>query len=157
MPEVIQGVKAWVQKFESRPDLMSVPDPHVVAWRSANLWCPLLKDGKCSVYAHRPLACRGHCATGPAELCAHDDTRTQQTYALCPEIAQLTFPIFLEQPNELEFNHLGCFLSEFLLGHKIKNAAEFKPCRDAMPTGRGEAIEASLTEDTSLKPISSQS
>jgi Fe-S-cluster containining protein len=152
MPEVILSTKEWAQKFESRPDLTAEREPHVTPWRSADLWCPLLKDGKCSVYAHRPIACRGHCALGPAELCASDATRTQQTFAMAPQVIQRATIPLLEHYDELEFNHLGCFLSEMLLGKKINTAAEFKPCRDTPETGRGEEIEASSTEATSLTP-----
>lgn len=32
-------------------------------------WCTFLKDGQCSIYAVRPLACRNYHVVSPAELC----------------------------------------------------------------------------------------
>ncbi len=42
-----------------------------------NLPCPLLVDGACSLYAHRPLACREHLVTTPADHCGRPDASVQ--------------------------------------------------------------------------------
>ncbi|MHC4552281.1 MAG: YkgJ family cysteine cluster protein [Planctomycetota bacterium] len=34
-----------------------------------NLACPFLSDGKCDIYAHRPLVCREHLVTSQPKLC----------------------------------------------------------------------------------------
>lgn len=39
-------------------------------WRKRHIPCPLLHDGRCSVYATRPIACRSFVALTPAEWCS---------------------------------------------------------------------------------------
>jgi Fe-S-cluster containining protein len=45
--------------------------------------CPFLDDESCAIHPDRPLACREHLVTSPAELCAtNDDVRTVTLPAL---------------------------------------------------------------------------
>ena len=44
-------------------------DPVNRAYYALRLPCIFLEDGMCSIYEHRPSACREHLVTSPAELC----------------------------------------------------------------------------------------
>jgi len=56
---VINQVQKWFLDF-SRLSKEEQLDPET-PWNK-DMYCPLLVDGKCSVYEDRPLACRGHYA-----------------------------------------------------------------------------------------------
>lgn len=58
-PETIERFQEWTRWFTelSPKEQLEVATPF-----RQNKWCPLLVDGKCSAYAVRPLACRGHWA-----------------------------------------------------------------------------------------------
>ena len=40
------------------------------AWRARGIPCPLLREGECSAYEKRPIACRSFVALTPAEWCS---------------------------------------------------------------------------------------
>ncbi len=42
-------------------------------WRARGIPCPLLKDGRCSAYVARPVACRAFVALTPAAWCSPGD------------------------------------------------------------------------------------
>jgi len=44
-------------------------------WRARGIPCPLLKDGRCSAYVARPVACRAFFAITPPEWCSPGDER----------------------------------------------------------------------------------
>lgn len=44
-------------------------------WRRLGEPCPLLRDGRCRAYAHRPVACRAFVAMTPAAWCAPSHPR----------------------------------------------------------------------------------
>ena len=44
-------------------------DPINRAYYALRLPCIFLEDGACSIYEHRPAACREYLVTSPAELC----------------------------------------------------------------------------------------
>lgn len=47
-------------------------------WRKRGIPCPLLKDGRCSTYANRPIACRSFVALTPAEWCSPGDVHHRE-------------------------------------------------------------------------------
>jgi hypothetical protein len=56
------------------------------------LACPLLADERCVAYAARPLSCRLHSVTSPAEHCGHP---TPQTVCAVPMPPSLSRPLAL--------------------------------------------------------------
>ncbi len=48
------------------------------AWFGLKIPCPLLEGGSCSIYEERPLVCREHMVTSPAENCARSDDPSVQ-------------------------------------------------------------------------------
>lgn len=61
-------VIAWMRRFMFS-DFWDDDMPATVPYRSMRLTCPALVDGRCSVYAHRPMACRLHIMQGSSKSC----------------------------------------------------------------------------------------
>lgn len=55
-----------------------------IADRMSPYWCPLLdrKSGRCTVYAKRPLICRGHAAITPARHCQPEAKKRVQRHPM---------------------------------------------------------------------------
>lgn len=125
-PEQIEGVKqrlrVWLDKVEPS-GLLAEKEPNAMAWRNLKATCPLLVDGRCSVYARRPFGCRMHFAHKNPENCAMP-ARTHQKYAgfLDNIMAQLCAPYFMEA-KRLTFDNLGVLLAEILLEKKIHSGS----------------------------------
>jgi Fe-S-cluster containining protein len=122
LPGVIERLKAWVANYKASR-IPKLGEPHVLEYLAAGLACPLLKGGLCLVYKDRPYACRGHCALGSPSLCSSPETRLEQRYTYSPELSDLVFMDFMKQLGRIHFDHLGCLLSEILLGERLQSAA----------------------------------
>ncbi len=64
-----------------RGDVIFGPTPEVMrervaAYMAANVSCPFLEDGSCSIYPDRPTICREYLVTSPAENCALPEPET---------------------------------------------------------------------------------
>lgn len=131
--QVADRTRKWMAKF-NESNFGSVPEPPayeaaygVPAYRSVNLWCPLLsKDGKCMAYSRRPLACRMHIAHGTNAGCQDDELRRNQKYALFPGLIEnlslLRFQA-LKDGERVVNDHLGILLAKELLGIEQPTAA----------------------------------
>lgn len=58
----------------------------------AKLPCPLLRDGACSIYEARPLACRMHHSQS-VEACASNFEDPDRAIPIPPDYAALTLPV----------------------------------------------------------------
>ncbi len=63
-------------KEDMHPDAKGIVDDKIAAQRKASfrhrMPCPLLVEGRCSVYEDRPVACRGHFAAGESPDACND-------------------------------------------------------------------------------------
>lgn len=97
--------------------------PNAFQYRSHNLWCPLLaQDGTCSVYEHRPMACRLHVARKAEQYCANDELRPKQEFVSIPALTENIFKVTInyisQQPEgytDVHDNFL-ILLAEALIG-----------------------------------------
>jgi Fe-S-cluster containining protein len=108
----------WLTKFLAT-GLQAYREPWQGHYRPHNLWCPLLKNGECSAYAHRPLSCRMHVAFETNEGCEHDDKRQNQKFALFPALDEYFLTARLQGLKDGEeeiVDHLGILLARELLG-----------------------------------------
>jgi Fe-S-cluster containining protein len=53
--------------------------------------CPFLENESCSIHEHRPLACREHLVTSPAERCAHPETESVEAVLVSKALALLLY------------------------------------------------------------------
>jgi Fe-S-cluster containining protein len=124
--EQIEGVKqrlrVWLDKIEPS-SLLSEREPSAMQWRKLKATCPLLVDGRCSVYDRRPFGCRMHFAHRNPENCAMP-ARTHQKYAGFPDhiMAQICAPYF-QSSKRLSFGNLGVLLAEILLNQTIPSGS----------------------------------
>jgi len=61
--------------------------PFGLAYFRAGVACPFLEDESCSIYRDRPLACREHLVTSPAENCAEPSQESVQIVPLPAQVA----------------------------------------------------------------------
>lgn len=130
---LVPKVQAWWDKFFSS-GLCEMPHPDeikgkgwMIRYRAQNLWCPMLKDGKCSDYERRPASCRYHIASGSPKRCEDDHLRLKQHFITTDQHgnANATALGMLCQsaPTALfEFDHLGIWLGHLLLGKTERSA-----------------------------------
>lgn len=108
----------WGTRFKALP-FKDSKEPPALEYRAAWLWCPFLIDGKCSVYEHRPLACRMHVAIESARGCVEDKLRAQQKFALFPalgEVLGLKHIKTLRPGESITYDHLGVLLYKEVYG-----------------------------------------
>jgi Fe-S-cluster containining protein len=108
----------WLATFNAH-NIGEAARPSAFTYRTLNMWCPFLVDGKCSAYAERPLACRLHFAQESNRGCEDDSLRPQQTFAIFPELAErigMHRMEALEPGEKLTHDHLGLLLAKELLG-----------------------------------------
>jgi Fe-S-cluster containining protein len=117
---VVEKTLAWIEKFFGS-EFVKQREPDAVEYRRLCLWCPLLaKDGTCSVYDRRPLACRLHYAHGSPEGCKDDDKRSDQKFALFPGLPEKLTMFRLQdmKDGESEDNdHITLMLAKVLIGN----------------------------------------
>lgn len=125
VPEAeLEGVKErtreWLDRVQ-KSGLDRVSEPNVFQWRAVNAWCPLLKDGQCTVYKRRPLACRGHMATGPRINCEDDGLRKEQRFVQVPQLQSIAYKhLFDTKVPIYTSDHVGMLLAQQLLGLNVK-------------------------------------
>lgn len=65
--------------------------------------CPFLIDGSCSIYEHRPVACREYNVTSPASWCSdpyrHEITKVPMPIPLSAPLARLTGKLTSSKPR----------------------------------------------------------
>lgn len=122
---VASRLPSWLAQARAS-GLFKVERPYVYWWRVLNLWCPFFDQGKCMVYARRPVSCRTHNATGPEECCADDNLRHKQIFAVMPEALIGAVSAIAELDGGCESDHLGLILVELMLGKRIESANRLK-------------------------------
>lgn len=126
--EVTYKTMEWLKRFRQSGQAQRV-EPKATEYRSFNLWCPLLaKDGTCSVYDRRPLACRLHLAFETNAGCKEDSKRQQQKFALFPGLGESLMCEHLESmKGETDTaDHLGLLLAKALLNIDEPSNARMK-------------------------------
>lgn len=134
LAEVKERTAAWWDKyFASKMNRQPCQDDwkgpgNLLAYRAQNLWCPLLKDGLCTVYDQRPVGCRMHNAVGSPTMCADDVRRASQKFMQTDQDGAAMFAALGEMcenaPQALfEFDNLGVWLAHELLGKTERSAA----------------------------------
>lgn len=141
-PEEKERVRAaaaeWMDRFRAA-GLEKLSDPDVFSYRAARLACPFLRNGECSVYSARPIACRGHVAIGDREECQDDARRKNQRFIFVNEGVAYAYAM-VAQEEPIVFDHLGVWLAELLLGRQEPSACR----RGLMVEGGPEAGPESL-------------
>lgn len=121
-PEELGALKAKVMQWATvffASDLPQQKEPPVFQYRKFNLWCPFLKDGKCSAYERRPYSCRAHIAKESSAGCEHDSLRSRQKFMMIVQMPEIMANYWLQSlettPNDC-YDHLGVLLYEELTG-----------------------------------------
>ena len=127
-PEQIEALRPKAQQWldtATASGLLAVKEPNVTAYRAANLWCPLLDAaGRCSVYAHRPLACRMHLARHTNAGCRDDALRKSQIFLTSPQLLELSVLAALDETGGVFItDHFGAWLARIVLGVAVESAA----------------------------------
>jgi Fe-S-cluster containining protein len=128
LERIKREVSQWVRKFWAA-GMKQELEPNVFKYRALNLYCPLLKEGMCSVYTRRPSCCRMHIAIGDVQNCIDDELRKEQTFAVFPELRDNLFKRLLYdlQDGESEYyDHLGVLLYEHFFGIESPTVARVK-------------------------------
>lgn len=127
--------KWWREFFAAR--LHELPNPQdddfvardgLYSYRAANLWCPLLRDGMCSVYQERPISCRMHNAVGNPKHCGDEKKRRKQLFMMTREDAGAvadTMGIACQSAAMalFQYDYLGIWLGHLLLGKSERSGA----------------------------------
>lgn len=99
--------------------------PPVMQWLAMGVPCPLLENGACMVYEHRPVGCRSHMAVGPPEWCATH--RLKQKYPQSEEVTAAggneIIQAHLKLGNTITHDNLLALLENELLGEYHETAS----------------------------------
>ena len=128
LARVKQLVNSWIRAFW-KSGIQDEREPSVFKYRTFNLWCPLLKDGQCTVYDRRPTACRMHVAIDDAHKCEDDKLREHQIFAVIPELQNFVFEKSLHDMKDGEsdyYDHFGVMLYEHFFGIDSPTMARVK-------------------------------
>lgn len=122
---VAKRASVWLEEFQKHSFKDEV-HPSASDYRRKYLWCPLLQDGECMAYEHRPTACRSHIAYQSKEGCENDDLRSQQKFALFPGLLEKVSNWMIGKMKEGEeeiTDHIGILLAKELLGKDLPTAS----------------------------------
>ncbi len=99
--------------------------PSVFAYIPSVPPCPLLdKDGRCSVYEHRPVECRAHFALKHRSYCEDLGKRREQKHAMfSDELMMAICADHLRIENQMVVDHLCILLAEILIGPQPETQA----------------------------------
>ena len=122
--ELIEAVHRWHKRATLSGVLLLEEKGAAFPYRDASLPCPFLKDGRCSIYEHRPLACRAHYALANPDNCKMPARRTQK-YAMWEQndsylniLMKYALAVGL-----LKIDHLGLQLYNRLFGANERSSA----------------------------------
>jgi Fe-S-cluster containining protein len=118
-------------------------------YEHTNVPCAMLKDGNCSTYAARPLACRGHHATDVAPCKETFDNVNSSAMAPKDYSRQLAFRVF--ENAQLAFNHYtGLDTTRYemhaALSEAISNSVSFKRWKAGKSAFPGVTDKVTLEE-----------
>lgn len=147
---VVQRVRDWLEQFRSS-ELLREESPDVIPYRRMRLACPLLEDGRCSVYAERPIGCRTHLALGPLERCEDTAKRRDQEWVanndfMTTAIMKMAGGLQVDGKAELLMEHLGLHLAEALTGERVESEAR----RMLVVEFEDDVVDMAQTEDGGL-------
>lgn len=97
-------------------------------WANVNTPCPLLKDGRCSVYSLRPMACATFFAgRQEPEVCANVTVK-RETLEFADEIYSgiMQALYVVHQSKRVDMDHLGVLLYNLLFNNNIKTASHLE-------------------------------
>lgn len=116
-----ENIAAWLSK--AAPFLERSEPPGAWEWREIDNPCPLLIDGLCSVYAHRPMGCRTFFALANPENCAMPMRKEQKFACWSNEQLAMMFLPFIKDEERVCGDHLGVFLAQKVLGLEVRSGA----------------------------------
>ncbi|MGA1876006.1 MAG: YkgJ family cysteine cluster protein [bacterium] len=83
---------------------------------SLRMPCPFLADGSCSIYHHRPVACREYNVTSPPEWCSdpysHDVTKVPMPVPLSAPLARLSAALTNSKPRLIPLTLFPSWLAD---------------------------------------------
>jgi hypothetical protein len=123
--DLMKRVGEWLAKFLEN-HFETVHRPGAFVYRAAMLWCPLLKDGLCTVYDRRPIECRLFFAQGDPNKCADDRLRPKQKFMESPELVNIImgqYMLTLPDGATDDYDHIGVLLAEETLCIKVESTA----------------------------------
>jgi Fe-S-cluster containining protein len=140
-PHLIADLKirlvAWLAWYRSEyPELVARGIPRRAAFYSHGPQCPVLIDDACSIYPVRPVFCRTHHVTSPADACRPDgDPARLDVPVVAMRIFNKTAPVatklrVLVESQGADFNGTVHLLPEWL-AHLL--GVEQQPWRTATP------------------------
>lgn len=126
--EQIQGLKTriayWLTKAKPFLKTAGIKAHIALEYRRANIPCPLLVDGRCSVYERRPYACRSYFAKSEPQNCAMPMREHQEFIALeHPTPIDQYLAEYFTSCDKAHFDHLGVHLANKVLGMNMRSAA----------------------------------
>ncbi len=120
----------WTDFFAHGLHRLGPPTPAdfrgLMAYRAARLPCPALVEGLCLAYDSRPIGCRTHVALGARSRCSDDRKRPRQSFLQIPRslMQQALGEFCQDAPRAMfQFDHLGIWLGNLLLGKTDRSAA----------------------------------
>jgi Fe-S-cluster containining protein len=116
--ELTLRVQEWLARAqEIGLEAFCGPEPQFDAttYRKFHLECPLLKDGLCSVYEHRPLSCRMFLTGGPREACEDLELRPRQKFLTIVELNNTAYEAMVGAAQRAGFTSLGLSHLGYLL------------------------------------------
>ncbi len=132
--EVITNLRKWIATVQPS-GLLNVGYPEAIKYRALQAWCPLLKAGRCSVYAQRPKECRFF-ISADAAVCADDTRRNAEavfgTITAAIEYAALVEIKKVEDGGTMIADHLGVLLAKHLLNIELDSAMRLELNRESI-------------------------
>lgn len=117
---VKQRLKKWITKVK---DLLVLNMSDTIEWRKREATCPLLEDGLCMVYQHRPYSCREFYAIDNPHNCMMPNRGHQQFAKFNPALMFTPLAKLKAANKTLVIDNLGVLLAERLLGIKLKSGS----------------------------------
>lgn len=130
---------AWIHGAQ-QSELLKQEEPNAFEYRRLRLACPFLEGQMCSVYDHRPISCRMHCAIGPPEHCHDDALRPNQRFVFSQQAGESVMSYAAKNFQRLDMDHLGVMLAEVLFDFHMFSAGRKKVSRNLLKWARKEAV-----------------
>jgi Fe-S-cluster containining protein len=112
-------LQAWARALRNAGVDVMDDEPPIRLYEGARATCPFLQDHRCSIYAVRPLACRGHYVIdAPASVCA-DRVRHPTVQVLILNEPLLTIVAHLQQAFGTEKIRVVLFQTLVLLAWEL--------------------------------------
>lgn len=125
-PEALEKLKFDILVWrEGARNYFHLPQEGIAfPYRTGEVACPFLKGGRCSIYEHRPLACRSHYALSNPEGCKMP-ARAEQKYACfeqCVPYQKIALK-YVFAMRSLQTDHFGLLIYNRLYGKTEESKA----------------------------------